>query len=154
MQLWKRSTCAVSQVYNCCLAAEQRDKQAGFYWENLLSGMVLCSDIKDNHIYQRAAKHPKWAWRRTKAAASLEAKVTGGWWCTCHRGGNDPPPGQNPREDTDLSGAVEMSAHSSALLNQDTTHSLGEGGGSMCLLVFEQILKRECVCSNEKLLQI
>lgn len=28
------------------------------------------------------------------------------------------------------------------------------GGGSMCLLVFEQILKRECVCSNEKLLQI
>lgn len=37
---------------------------------------------------------PKWAWRRTKPASSLEAKVTGGWWCTCHWGANDPLPSQ------------------------------------------------------------
>lgn len=35
---------------------------------------------------------PKWAWRRTKPAPSLCAQVTGGWWCTCHWGANDPLP--------------------------------------------------------------
>lgn len=93
---WSRSAqkrmtaCLVpSQIGSCCLTAQQRDKQGGFYWENLLSGMALRTDIRISISISTLPNIPKWAWQRTKPASSPGAKVTGGWWCTCHYGAND-----------------------------------------------------------------
>lgn len=72
-EIWKKRRKEMSALHllaqkgSRCLTTQQRDKQARFYWENLLSGMVLCTDIKDNHIYQHTAKHPQVSLAENKA---------------------------------------------------------------------------------------
>lgn len=93
LHIKEREHALYPQTGSCCLTAQRRDKQGGFYWGNLLSGMALCTDIRISISISKLPNIPKWAWQRTKPASSPGAKVTGGWWCTCHYGANDPLPG-------------------------------------------------------------
>lgn len=75
--------------------------------------MVLCTDIKDNHIYQRTAKHPQVSLAENKASRRLsklrlqpddDVLVTGVQMIHCPASSESNE--QNPHEDMDISTTV------------------------------------------------